>query len=414
MLGLGDDDAGLLEDDGCDDGGPAVAAPDGAVLHEAVPLQQRQQSVSSVSVSFGMITERSRQDIAAMREQLLTILAEQLQSGVALETKHAVNFFSNVERKPNNPQQQKGHCMACGKAVTSTGSNRLVAHLTQCPLVPTDVCKEFQNLRDASYSKAAGKRQAERLASEEAEMCVKKLAKEHAGLKQTGIKASMLGAEMAYADRCIAEFFYANAIPFSVANTDAAGLYRRMVAAIKASPPGYKPPNYQKLGGELLDTCYDGMWAALKARDPEGAMARKYGATYVTDGWDSCDNLSLINSAFISNNDGGVFWRSVDTSGKVKNAEYTAALMIADIYSYGPTKVVLVVTDTCAVMQSAWEIVGYEFPWISCLPCQPHVISLLLKDIGKTAEVSSAMHAPSQSARRSSPISRQSQSCTEP
>ena len=121
MLGLGDDDAGLLEDDGCDDGGPAVAAPDGAVLHEAVPLQQRQQIVSSVSVSFGMITERSRQDVAAMREQLLTILAEQLQSGVALETKHAVNFFSNVERKPNNLQQQKGHCMACGKARAAAG-----------------------------------------------------------------------------------------------------------------------------------------------------------------------------------------------------------------------------------------------------------------------------------------------------
>ena len=115
MLGLGDDDAGLLEDDGCDDGGPAVAAPDGAVLHEAVPLQQRQQFVSSVSVSFGMITERSRQDVAAMREQLLTILAEQLQSGVALETKHAVNFFSNVERKPNNPQQQKGHFELIGR-----------------------------------------------------------------------------------------------------------------------------------------------------------------------------------------------------------------------------------------------------------------------------------------------------------
>ena len=107
----------------------------------------------------------------------------------------------------------------------------------------------------------------------------------------------------------------------------------------------------------------------------------------MTDGWDSCDNLSLINSAFITNNDGGLFWRSVDTSGHVKCAEYTASLMIEDIYSFGPTKVVLVITDTCAVMQKAWDIVMFEFPWIACLPCQPHVISLLLKDIGKTAEV---------------------------
>ena len=91
-------------------------------------------------------------------------------------------------------------------------------------------------------------------------------------------------------------------------------------------------------------------------------------------------------------NDSGIFWRSVDTSGKVKNADYVAALMIADIYAFGPTKVVLIVTDTCAVMQKAWDIVMYEFPWMSALPCQPHVISLLLKDIGKTPEVSSPLH----------------------
>ena len=137
----------------------------------------------------------------------------------------------------------------------------------------------------------------------------------------------------------------------------------------------------------------------------------------MTDGWDSCDNHSLINSAFISNNDGGVFWRSVDTSGKVKNADYTAALMINDIYSYGPLKVVLVCTDTCAVMQRAWEIVMCEFPWISCLPCQPHVISLLLKDIGKTPEVSCLAICMLARALCLGPSvytcqSRQSQSCT--
>ena len=216
-------------------------------------------------------------------------------------------------------------------------------------------------------------------------------------MKQLGIKGSMQGAEAAWADKCIAEFFYANAIPFGAACTEPSGLYRRMISAIKATPAGYKPPNYNKLGGELLDSCYDGMWKSMKDRDPDGALMYKYGSTYVTDGWDSCDNLSLINSAFITKNDGGIFWRSVDTSGKIKCAEYTAALMIQDIYAYGPTKVVLVVTDTCSVMQKAWDIVMFEFPWISVLPCQPHVISLLLKDIGKTAEVRSM---PSACARR--------------
>ena len=84
----------------------------------------------------------------------------------------------------------------------------------------------------------------------------------------------------------------------------------------------------------------------------------RYGSCYVSDGWDSCDNLPLINSAFITANDGGVYWRSVDTSGKEKNAEYCAALMIADIYEFGALKVTLLVTDTCTTMKKCWSITG--------------------------------------------------------
>lgn len=64
--------------------------------------------------------------------------------------------------------------------------------------------------------------------------------------------------------------------------------------------------------------------------------------------------------------------------------------MIADIYAFGPTNVVLICTyctDTCATMQKCWTIVQDEFPWVSFLPCQPHVISILMKDIGKQKEV---------------------------
>lgn len=300
--------------------------------------------------------------------------------------KDALQFYERVERKSDNKQQIKGHCLACGKMVTSTASFRLVGHLLKCPLMPSEVIKDFQQIKKLSNDKICGKREAENQAAEEAALWASRRA---LSMKQLGIKGSMQGAEAAWADKCIAEFFYANAIPFGAACTESSGLYRRMISAIKATPAGYKPPNYNKLGGELLDSCYDGMWKSIKDRDPDGALMYKYGSTYVTDGWDSCDNLSLINSAFITKNDGGIFWRSVDTSGKIKCAEYTAALMIQDIYAYGPTKVVLVVTDTCSVMQKAWDIVMFEFPWISVLPCQPHVISLLLKDIGKTAEVRS-------------------------
>ena len=361
---------------------------DAAQLPAAVPLAGEQQQQRQPP-TFGQFSARAQRDHAELHAKLMATHAR-IVAVAPLNNKDAIEFFEDVERKPDNKQQLKGSCMACGKRVTSTASSRLVTHLLSCPLVPSEISKGFKRLKQLSGDKACGKREAECMAAEEADLWAKKHAAEQAVLKQTGIRASLQGAESAWAlgrQVHLAEFFYANAIPFGAADTADAGLFRRMVTAIKATRPGYKPPNYKKLGNELLDSCYEDMWKGIKARDPDGSLVYKFGSTYVTDGWDSCDNLSLINSAFITNNDGGLFWRSVDTSGHVKCAEYTASLMIEDIYSFGPTKVVLVITDTCAVMQKAWDIVMFEFPWIACLPCQPHVISLLLKDIGKTAEV---------------------------
>ena len=61
--------------------------------------------------------------------------------------------------------------------------------------------------------------------------------------------------------------------------------------------------------------------------------------------------------------------------------------MIQDIYAYGAQNVVLLITDTCPTMAKAWAIVEDEFPWISILCCQPHVVSLLMKDIAKEKQV---------------------------
>ena len=362
------------------------AQPDQPSMPMAVPLgEERRQPPSFMQVA-GAAAGRAQCDIAVLHARLLAIRSGLLDKKPSIVSKDAEAYFTDLKRG-DNKQQLKGNCMACRKAVTSTASHRLVLHLLKCPLIPAEVQHDFQRIKQESHSKSCGKRQAEKAAEEEAEVWAKKHQAKQAVLKQTGIKATMLGANAAWADKCIADFFYANAIPFSAADCAPGGLFRRMVSAIKATPPAYKPPNYKQLGNELLDICHEGMWQSIRERDPDGSMALKYGTAYVCDGWDSCDNLSLINSAFISNNDGGIFWRSVDTSGKVKDADYCASLMIKDIYDFGPTKVVLVITDTCAVMQKCWDIVMQEFPWISCLPCQPHVVSLLLKDIGKIPQV---------------------------
>lgn len=164
-----------------------------------------------------------------------------------------------------------------------------------------------------------------------------------------------------------------------------------MIDAIKDVPSLYMPPDPRKLSTVLLDECHAEMWETIQARGPTRSLEERFGSTYVSDGWDSIDHLPLINSAFVTTNDGGVYWRSVvgsvDTSGHEKTAEYCAALMIEDVYNFRCTKVVLIVTDTCNTMKKCWSIVLDEFPWLSVLPCQAHVVSLLLKDIGNLPKV---------------------------
>lgn len=344
-----------------------------------------------VTATLEQATEVSRLDVASRHERALAILAQH--DSEALKARHASEFFRDIQyTNPSNSQQMKGVCICCCAYVASTGSSRFVGHLCVCALVPGDVRLAFQKVRGDSTSKSAAKRDALVLAEEEAASAAKKHASEQAKLKQVNIKSSLQSGEVVAADEAIANFFYANGISFSAASSEETSLYRQMIRAIQAAPIGYVPPNPKKLGGELLDQCYNAMWQRVRARDPDGTLKTKFGSTYVSDGWDSCDHLPLINSAFISANDGGLYWRSVDTSGKVKSAEYCAMLMIQDIYAYGPENVVLVVTDTCATMVKAWALVEDEFPWISVMCCQPHVISLLLKDIGKDKHVDTTIN----------------------
>ena len=242
-------------------------------------------------------------------------------------------------------------------------------------------------MRGATKAKRLEKAESQAMASEEQQLALQVAKAQKLELAQQSIKGSFKAAEATVADNAIAKFFYANGITFGAARDAGAGsYYYEMVRAIQAAPKNYVPPNARALAGPLIDVCHGQMLTEVAKRDEGGVISDKFGSTYTSDGWDSCDHLPLINSAVIMANDGGVYVRSVDTSGQTKSAEYCASLMITDIYSIGCTKVVMVVTDTCASMQKAWAIIEDEFPWISCIPCQTHCPSLLLGDIAKLKE----------------------------
>lgn len=149
------------------------------------------------------------------------------------------------------------------------------------------------------------------------------------------------------ADRAIANFFYANGLPFGNANCEVDSCYKQMVQAIIEAGPSYVPPSAHAIGGRLIADCHGQLLCSLKARDPIGSNAARFCETYVSDGWEDVHRCPLVNSAYITANDGGTYLRSVDTTGKTKDAKYLAALMIEDIYAIGATNVIAVCTDTC-------------------------------------------------------------------
>jgi hypothetical protein len=327
--------------------------------------------------------------VAVMGEDTCRILGTM--GGAVRKPADAQAFFLRIEYKSVGGQQLTANCMYCSRQVVSTGATRLVDHLRTCSLAPIEVKRSCTTLVASRGEKRKAKAESVSLVNDEADMRLG-LAKSHrAELVQQGIKAGLKVADSVVADHAIANFFYANAIPFGAADNAEDSLYRVMVRAIQQAPPAYVPPNRGALGGALIDVLDADLARKIAKRDEDGALSNRFGVAYTSDGWESCDKLPLINSAYITANDGGVYLRSVDTSGHIKNAEYVAALIIVDIYTIGCTKTVLECTDTCAVMRKAWRFVEDEFPWLSSAPCSTHCGSLLTTDIGKAPEVVSLM-----------------------
>lgn len=111
----------------------------------------------------------------------------------------------------------------------------------------------------------------------------------------------------------------------------------------------------------------------------------------MSDGWSDAEYNHLVN-LLVATNKGAFFDGTIKLGSEDQENATAVAKIISDhIKRIGATSVVQVVTDTCAVMKAAWKIVEKEFPWITCTCCAPHVLSLLLKDIGKIPEVASVI-----------------------
>jgi len=103
--------------------------------------------------------------------------------------------------------------------------------------VPEAVRAAFKALRADTEGKRKEKRTALDLAAEEEALAKSNMQQEK--WKQQNIVAGLKGAETAAADGAIANFFYANGLSFSAAQTAPGSYYREMCEAIKSAPVGW-------------------------------------------------------------------------------------------------------------------------------------------------------------------------------
>ncbi|KAL1530345.1 hypothetical protein AB1Y20_001254 [Prymnesium parvum] len=228
-------------------------------------------------------------------------------------------------------------CNNQGKKFTST--TRLVEHLNSCLLIPANLKKALKVYTLKQEGKRVAKGEASRIIQEGVEQmaAARHEEKKQRLMEQKTLLGSMKCAADEVADEAIARWFYANGISFNAASMEADSLYRDsgriMITAIKRSSDGYTPPGRKILGGRLIETIHQSITKQIELNDDASQNKTRFGMTYLSDGWESCDSLPLINSAYVTANNGGVYIRSVDTSGAIKTAEYCASLMIEDIYA---------------------------------------------------------------------------------
>ena len=128
-------------------------------------------------------------------------------------------------------------------------------HLSSCPLIIPPAKVKVDEIRAEQERKRKLKCEEVKLVTQEQSLQQEVQLKEK-GLKQGSLRASMSVMAGDAADKAVAEFFYANGLPFSVADTNPQSYYQRMIRAIQGAPSGYIPPNKNKLAGGLIDSCW--------------------------------------------------------------------------------------------------------------------------------------------------------------
>lgn len=277
-------------------------------------------------------------------------------------------------------------CKNCGKAF-SGGNTRIVEHILgiKNSVAP---CKattdEFLELKKKLQEKEAHKEDKRmKLSKAKQVMVVSDFSKgppPAAGAhgKQISIQKAFNPAAKAELDEAIARLIYAENLPFML--TDSPHFQRLVSLALSTQVSGYKPPDRNRLSGDLLNSTTAQLRAESK---PLRESLIRYGCTMLSDGWDDVSHNHLIN-CIIATAKGNFFEGTTMLDSKThEDGDSIKEFLKKSIQKVGPQHVMHVCTDTCSVMKKAWRLLESELPWVTCSCCAAHVLSLELKDMVK-------------------------------
>lgn len=283
-----------------------------------------------------------------------------------------------IIEESQNLTGSKLRCIYCDKEFKG-GVTRIRGHIlgdtklgiAKCAKVPevvTALFKDEENKRDEAEAKKRKFAALSKLSSDSTQSTNKQL-------KLTSMIAS---TEKVDADRALARMFYANGLPFALAESK---YFKEAIAAVARSGASYKPPGRAAISTTLLQAEVADIDQKLAVYTREAAIT---GITLVSDGWSNVQNRPIINFLAVGP-DGAIFLDAVDTSGETKDGKFIANALAKVIDAQGKDNVVQVVTDSAANCVSARKQLAELYPGIVFSPCAAHCLDLLLEDIGKMA-----------------------------
>jgi hypothetical protein len=171
-------------------------------------------------------------------------------------------------------------------------------------------------------------------------------------------------------DRALALYFYSCGIPFNKV------AHESLLKALQILRPNVTLPNRNKLGGELLDECYNNVRARVS-----GVLAKAGFICMTSDAWTSILGMSVIN--FIAVTPKGTYFTKCIHSGTMshsaENMRNCIDEQIVDLGGY--TRVAGLCTDNTKVNKAVWKDFEEAHRGFFAYGCICHGLHLLVGDL---------------------------------